>query len=80
MIEKEKRSRALNREADNMQDMSLPEDFDGQAIYERIRQSAEQVEIPESLSPENILEKCKKLPQQKVAEEKEGKKFRFRNP
>ena len=32
MIEKEKRSRALNREADNMQDMSLPEDFDGQAI------------------------------------------------
>ena len=80
MIEKEKRSRALNREADNMQDMSLPDDFDGQAIYERIRQSAEQVEIPESLSPENILEKCKKLPQQKVAEEKEGKKFRFRNP
>lgn len=80
MTEKEKRSRALNGEADNMQDMSLPEDFDGQAIYERIRQSAEQVEIPESLSPENIQEKCRRLPQQKVAEEKEGKKFRFRNP
>ena len=49
-------------------------------LLEKIKQSAEQVEVPESLSPENILEKCRKLPQKKEAEEKKGKKFRFPNP
>lgn len=53
-----------------------PENFDGQELLHRIKQSAEQIEAPESLSPENILEKCRETGQEKS----EGKKFRFRNP
>lgn len=49
-------------------------------LLEKIKQSAEQVEVPESLLPENILEKCRSLPQEKGEEEKERKKFRLVNP
>lgn len=49
-------------------------------LLEKIKQSAEQIEVPESLLPENILEKCRSLPQEKGAEEKERKKFRLVNP
>ncbi len=50
--------------------------FDEQALYDRIKESAKEIEAPESLSPENILKKCKETKQEKPA----GKKFRFRNP
>ena len=46
-------------------------------LFDKLKQSAEEIEVPESLSPENILEKCRKLPQEKEAEEKKGKKLRF---
>ena len=50
-------------------------------MIERIKQSAEAIKVPESLSPENILERCRNLEQEKPAEgEKKGKKFRIRNP
>lgn len=52
-----------------------PEDFDGQDLLDKIKQSAKQVEVPESLSPENILKKCRETRQEEPA----GKKFRFRN-
>lgn len=49
-------------------------------LLEKIKQSAEQIEVPESLSPENVLEKCRKLEQKKgTEEEKDRKKFRFPN-
>lgn len=52
-----------------------------QEMIERIKQSAEAIKVPESLSPENILERCRNLEQEKPAEgEKKGKKFRIRNP
>lgn len=52
-----------------------------QEMIERIKQSAEAIKVPESLSPENILERCRNLEQEKTAEgEKKGKKFRIRNP
>lgn len=53
-----------------------PENFDGQELLDKIRRSAEQVEVPESLSPENIMNKCRETKQEEPAE----KKFRFRNP
>ncbi len=43
-------------------------------ILQMIRQSAEDIEIPESLSPEKILEKCRKLEQKGD----QGKKSRIR--
>lgn len=49
-------------------------------LLEKIKQSAEQVDVPERLSPENILEKCGKLQQEKEAQESERKKLRFGNP
>lgn len=49
-------------------------------LLEKIKQSAEQVEVPERLSPENVLEKCRKLQQEKRTQENERKKFRFGNP
>lgn len=45
-------------------------------ILEKLKKSAEFVEIPERLSPENILEKCKNTEQEKITK----KKFRFANP
>lgn len=52
-----------------------------QEMLERIRQSAEAFEVPESLSPESILEKCRGLEQEKPSEgEKGGKKFRIGKP
>lgn len=45
-------------------------------ILEKLKKSAEFVEIPERLSPENILEKCKNTEQEKITK----KKFRFQNP
>ena len=47
-----------------------------QDMIEKIRQSAEYTEIPESLLPENIAKKCKTIEQEKTAQ----KKFGFRNP
>lgn len=44
-------------------------------LLNKIKQSAEQVEVPESLSPENIEKKCRERKQ-----EKERKKFRIRDP
>lgn len=44
-------------------------------LLEKIKQSAEQIEVPESLSPENIQLKC-----QELKREKERKKFRIRDP
>lgn len=41
-------------------------------ILKMIKQSAEEIEVPESLSPERILEKCRKLEQQKEGPETEG--------
>lgn len=50
-------------------------------LLEKIKRSAKQIEVPESLSPENILEKCRKTEQEmEASEEKERKKFRFANP
>lgn len=52
-----------------------------QEMLERIRQSAEAFEVPESLSPESILEKCRGLEQEKPSGgEKGGKKFRIGKP
>ena len=44
-------------------------------LLNKIKQSAELVEVPESLSPENIEKKCRERKQ-----EKERKKFRIRDP
>ena len=44
-------------------------------LLNKIKQSAERVEVPESLSPENIEKKCRERRQ-----EKERKKFRIRDP
>lgn len=52
-----------------------------QEMLERIRQSAKAFEVPESLSPENILEKCRGLEQEKPSGGgKGGKKFCIRKP
>lgn len=52
-----------------------------QEMLERIRRSAEVLEVPESLSPEKILERCRNLEQEKAEEKKSGKKLLFfRNP
>lgn len=52
-----------------------------QEMLERIRQSAKAFEVPESLSPENILEKCRGLEQEKPSGGgKGGKKFRIGKP
>ena len=52
-----------------------------QEMLERIRRSAEVLEVPESLSPEKILERCRNLEQEKAGEKKSGKKLLFfRNP
>lgn len=52
------------------------QNFDEKALYDRIKESAREIEVPESLSPENIVKKCKETKQEKPA----GKKSRFRNP
>lgn len=52
------------------------QNFDEKALYDRIKKSAREIEVPESLSPENIVKKCKETKQEKPA----GKKSRFRNP
>lgn len=52
------------------------EHIDEQALYDKIRESARKIEVPESLSPENILKKCQETKQ----EGETGKKFRFKNP
>lgn len=57
-----------------------PGSIDEQMLLEKIKQSAEEVKVPESLLPENILEKCRNLTQENEAEAKKGKKFRFGNP
>jgi len=52
-----------------------------QEMLERIKESAKAVEVPKSLSPEKILEKCRTLEQEKTEETKrERKKFRITNP
>lgn len=52
-----------------------------QEMLERIRQSAKAFEVPESLSPENILEKCRGLEQEKPSGGGKGvKKFHIRKP
>ncbi len=52
-----------------------------QELLEQIRQSAEAFEVPESLSPESILEKCRGLEQEKAkGGGKGGKKFRIGKP
>lgn len=52
-----------------------------QELLEQIRQSAEAFEVPESLSPESILEKCRGLEQEKATGGgKGGKKFRIGKP
>lgn len=45
-------------------------------ILEKLKKSAEFVEIPEKLSPENLLEKCKNMEQEKSTK----KKFPFQDP
>lgn len=67
-------------DTDNRENGCEPEHIEEQRMLDRLEQSAKQIEVPESLSPENILEKCRNLPQEKEAEKKEGKKLQFGNP
>lgn len=80
MTERDEGRYFADGDTENRERVCGPEGIDEQRLLEKIEQSAKQVEIPESLSPENILEKCRNLPQEKEAEKKEGKKFRFGNP
>lgn len=50
-------------------------------LLEKIKQSAEQAEVPAGLSPENILKKCRETKQDSTGiEVPERKKFRFADP
>lgn len=80
MTERDEGRYFADGDTENRESGCGPEGVDEQMLLEKIERSAGQVRVPESLSPENILEKCRNLPQEKEAEKKEGKKFRFGNP
>ena len=76
MTEKEMSRCILNGDTSNKRSVCESEQINEQAMLHKIKQSAEQVEVPESLSPESILKKCRELEQEKTGE----KKLWFRNP
>lgn len=75
MTDKDLSHLASNGDENNGRDNDGPE-YGGEKILKRIEQSAEHIEVPESLLPENMLKKLEEAKQGKADE----KKFRFRNP